>query len=263
MTASANCSATPRRRASPNRSRPRRAISDGPSAMRDGVDDDADRARRRGPLPDAPARARRERLRAQPAALPPGPAQPHPPPRAPGGGLRRARGDALPRHRAGRGADARARRASRASARTCAGSSPTAAASCSPSCAIGGAEPHEGRDGVAFAAWEDEEGRSPQEVPLPPDLPARVPAPASELCGDRPRKTDGADRTRVGALYVRWRTTRAARARAARRAARRGAGARGAGARGARRPSVAHSSASHVVAARATWIQTSSAGSSS
>ena len=38
--------------------------------------------------------------------------------------------------------------------------------------AIGGAEPHEGRDGVAYAAWEDEEGRSPQEVPLPPDLPA-------------------------------------------------------------------------------------------
>ena len=38
--------------------------------------------------------------------------------------------------------------------------------------AIGGAEPHEGRDGVAYAAWEDEEGRSPQEVPLPPDLPS-------------------------------------------------------------------------------------------
>jgi mannose-6-phosphate isomerase-like protein (cupin superfamily) len=37
--------------------------------------------------------------------------------------------------------------------------------------AIGGAEPHEGRDGVAFEAWDDEEGRAPQEVPLPPDLP--------------------------------------------------------------------------------------------
>ena len=37
--------------------------------------------------------------------------------------------------------------------------------------ALGGAEPHEGRDGVAYAAWEDEEGRSPQEIPLPPDLP--------------------------------------------------------------------------------------------
>lgn len=35
---------------------------------------------------------------------------------------------------------------------------------------IGGAEPHEGRDGVAYAAWEDSEGRPPPEVPLPPDL---------------------------------------------------------------------------------------------
>ncbi|HWT21930.1 MAG TPA: cupin domain-containing protein [Solirubrobacteraceae bacterium] len=38
--------------------------------------------------------------------------------------------------------------------------------------AIGGAERHEGRDGVAYERWEDEEGRPPQEVPLPPDLPA-------------------------------------------------------------------------------------------
>jgi uncharacterized cupin superfamily protein len=37
--------------------------------------------------------------------------------------------------------------------------------------AIGGSEPHEGRDGLAYESWEDEEGRSPQEVPLPPDLP--------------------------------------------------------------------------------------------
>jgi len=37
--------------------------------------------------------------------------------------------------------------------------------------AIGGAEPHEGRDGVAFERWEDEEGRPPQDVPLPPELP--------------------------------------------------------------------------------------------
>jgi uncharacterized cupin superfamily protein len=37
--------------------------------------------------------------------------------------------------------------------------------------ALGGAEPHEGRDGVAYESWEDEEGRPPQEVPLPPDLP--------------------------------------------------------------------------------------------
>jgi uncharacterized cupin superfamily protein len=37
--------------------------------------------------------------------------------------------------------------------------------------ALGGAEPHEGRDGLAFAAWDDAEGRSPQDVPLPPDEP--------------------------------------------------------------------------------------------
>ena len=36
--------------------------------------------------------------------------------------------------------------------------------------ALGGAEPHEGRDGVAFEAWEETEGRPPQEVPLPSDL---------------------------------------------------------------------------------------------
>lgn len=35
---------------------------------------------------------------------------------------------------------------------------------------IGGAEAHEGRDGVAFTAWEDDEGRPPPEVPLPDDL---------------------------------------------------------------------------------------------
>ena len=36
--------------------------------------------------------------------------------------------------------------------------------------AIGGAERHEGRDGVAYASWEDSEGRPPPEVPLPPDV---------------------------------------------------------------------------------------------
>jgi mannose-6-phosphate isomerase-like protein (cupin superfamily) len=36
--------------------------------------------------------------------------------------------------------------------------------------AIGGAEPHEGRDGRAFTSWEDETGATPQELPLPPDL---------------------------------------------------------------------------------------------
>jgi uncharacterized cupin superfamily protein len=38
--------------------------------------------------------------------------------------------------------------------------------------ALGGAEPHVGRDGMAFEEWSDEEGRPPQEVPLPADLPA-------------------------------------------------------------------------------------------
>jgi mannose-6-phosphate isomerase-like protein (cupin superfamily) len=37
--------------------------------------------------------------------------------------------------------------------------------------AIGGAGEHAGRDGEAFADWSDTEGRPPQEVPLPADLP--------------------------------------------------------------------------------------------
>lgn len=37
--------------------------------------------------------------------------------------------------------------------------------------ALGGAGNHGGRDGEAFAAWEDEHGMSPQEIPLPEDLP--------------------------------------------------------------------------------------------
>jgi mannose-6-phosphate isomerase-like protein (cupin superfamily) len=36
--------------------------------------------------------------------------------------------------------------------------------------ALGGAQEHAGRDGVAYASWEDTEGRPPQEIPLPPDL---------------------------------------------------------------------------------------------
>jgi uncharacterized cupin superfamily protein len=36
--------------------------------------------------------------------------------------------------------------------------------------ALGGAEPHAGRDGLAFTDWDDTEGKPPQEVPLPPDL---------------------------------------------------------------------------------------------
>jgi uncharacterized cupin superfamily protein len=37
--------------------------------------------------------------------------------------------------------------------------------------ALGGAEPHEGRDGTAFASWDATEGRPPLEVPLPGDVP--------------------------------------------------------------------------------------------
>jgi uncharacterized cupin superfamily protein len=37
--------------------------------------------------------------------------------------------------------------------------------------AMGGAEPHHGRDGIAFESWDAAEGRSPQETPMPPDLP--------------------------------------------------------------------------------------------
>lgn len=37
--------------------------------------------------------------------------------------------------------------------------------------ALGGATAHEGRDGEAFAAWEDSVGRPPQETPLPEDVP--------------------------------------------------------------------------------------------
>ena len=37
--------------------------------------------------------------------------------------------------------------------------------------AIGGDGEHAGRDGEAFASWDDAEGAPPQEVPLPEDLP--------------------------------------------------------------------------------------------
>jgi mannose-6-phosphate isomerase-like protein (cupin superfamily) len=37
--------------------------------------------------------------------------------------------------------------------------------------AIGAAGEHEGRDGEAFTDWSETEGRPPQEVPLPEDLP--------------------------------------------------------------------------------------------
>jgi uncharacterized cupin superfamily protein len=37
--------------------------------------------------------------------------------------------------------------------------------------AMGGARAHEGRDGEAFASWDDVRPRLPSELPLPPDLP--------------------------------------------------------------------------------------------
>jgi mannose-6-phosphate isomerase-like protein (cupin superfamily) len=37
--------------------------------------------------------------------------------------------------------------------------------------ALGGDGEHAGRDGEAFASWDDAEGAPPQEVPLPEDLP--------------------------------------------------------------------------------------------
>ena len=36
--------------------------------------------------------------------------------------------------------------------------------------ALGSAGEHQGRDGEAFRAWEDQEPVSPQELPMPPDL---------------------------------------------------------------------------------------------
>jgi mannose-6-phosphate isomerase-like protein (cupin superfamily) len=40
--------------------------------------------------------------------------------------------------------------------------------------ALGGAIEHVGRDGEAFASWEDTEPTSPQELPLPPDEPVKA-----------------------------------------------------------------------------------------
>jgi mannose-6-phosphate isomerase-like protein (cupin superfamily) len=36
--------------------------------------------------------------------------------------------------------------------------------------AIGGAGEHQGRDGEAFASWQDESPTTPQDMPMPPDL---------------------------------------------------------------------------------------------
>jgi len=38
--------------------------------------------------------------------------------------------------------------------------------------ALGSANPHSGRDGVAYASWDTDQGTTPQETPLPDDLPA-------------------------------------------------------------------------------------------
>jgi uncharacterized cupin superfamily protein len=40
--------------------------------------------------------------------------------------------------------------------------------------ALGGAQPHEGRDGEAFESWDQPDGRPPQEVPLPADVPVEA-----------------------------------------------------------------------------------------
>lgn len=42
--------------------------------------------------------------------------------------------------------------------------------------ALGGAEPHDGRDAEAFLDWGDEHGLEPRDVPLPGDVPASPPA---------------------------------------------------------------------------------------
>ncbi len=42
--------------------------------------------------------------------------------------------------------------------------------------AMGGAQPHEGRDGVAYPDWTAPEGVPPADAPLPPDLPVGAPA---------------------------------------------------------------------------------------
>ncbi|HEV7772138.1 MAG TPA: cupin domain-containing protein [Conexibacter sp.] len=39
--------------------------------------------------------------------------------------------------------------------------------------ALGGATDHTGRDGVAYVDWDDSTGASPQEMPLPADVPVQ------------------------------------------------------------------------------------------
>jgi uncharacterized cupin superfamily protein len=40
--------------------------------------------------------------------------------------------------------------------------------------ALGGAVEHEGRDGEAFAAWDDATPQRPQDIPLPADVPVET-----------------------------------------------------------------------------------------
>jgi uncharacterized cupin superfamily protein len=40
--------------------------------------------------------------------------------------------------------------------------------------ALGGAVEHEGRDGEAFASWDDAAPKRPQEIPLPADVPVET-----------------------------------------------------------------------------------------
>jgi uncharacterized cupin superfamily protein len=40
--------------------------------------------------------------------------------------------------------------------------------------ALGGASEHEGRDGEAFSSWDEQTGASPQQVPLPADVPVEL-----------------------------------------------------------------------------------------
>jgi uncharacterized cupin superfamily protein len=42
--------------------------------------------------------------------------------------------------------------------------------------ALGGAEEDGGRDGEAFASWDDEHGQPPQQLALPDDLPPEAPS---------------------------------------------------------------------------------------
>ncbi len=40
--------------------------------------------------------------------------------------------------------------------------------------ALGGASDHTGRDGVAYESWDATEGASPQDIPLPADVPVEA-----------------------------------------------------------------------------------------